>query len=292
MKKQAILILAHKDIDQLIKLCERLTPYFNVYVHIDRKTQIGMKEKEKLTSLDVQWWSMYDINWGSSNIVLATVMLMKKALGNENNSYFHLISGQDWPMEDPVKIYEDFINDQNIYMNYFKAADTEKSGENLIWWVKYYFNYNQINRRSLFGKIYHRVILYAQRIISVNKLKKYGINQNTIYAGEEWVDVPRDALQYALERFEENKNLQRVFANSFCPDEMWLQTILCNSPFRNRINKNIHRYINWINKHGSYPAILDDEDLEKIKNGDYWWGRKISMPISNNLIQKLDKLHD
>lgn len=251
-----------------------------------------MKEKKRLASLDVQWWSMYDINWGSYNIVLATVMLMQKALGNENNLYFHLISGQDWPMEAPSKIYKAFINDQNIYMNYFKAVDTEKSGENLIWWVKYYFNYNQINRRSLFGKIYHRVILYAQRIIGVNKLKKYGINQNTIYAGEEWVDIPRDALQYAIERFEQNKNLQRVFANSFCSDEMWLQTILCNSPFKNRINKNIHRYINWTNKNVSYPAILDEEDFEKIKDGNYWWGRKISMPISNALIQKLDKLHD
>lgn len=292
MKNQAVLILAHKNLDQLIKLCERLTPYFNVYVHIDKKTKIGMKEQKRLASLDVQWWSMYDINWGSSNIVLATVMLMQKALGNENNLYFHLISGQDWPMEAPSKIYKAFINDQNIYMNYFKAADTEKSGENLIWWVKYYFNYNQINRRSLFGKIYQRVILYAQRVIGVNKLKKYGISQNTIYAGEEWVDIPRDALQYAIERFEQNKNLQRVFANSFCSDEMWLQTILCNSPFKNRINKNIHRYINWTNKNGSYPAILDEEDFEKIKDGNYWWGRKISMPISNALIQKLDKLHD
>lgn len=39
MKNQAVLILAHKNLDQLIKLCERLTPYFNVYVHIDKKTK-------------------------------------------------------------------------------------------------------------------------------------------------------------------------------------------------------------------------------------------------------------
>ncbi len=282
------MILAHKDLEQVVKLCEKISPYFEIYIHIDKSTFINNEIKTELTNMNVHWWSVYNVKWGSYNIVLATVMLMKEALKDDQNSYFHLISGQDWPLQDPLTIFNNFVNDQNIYMDYFKAKNTFKAGENLIWWVKYYFNYNQINRRSLFGKIYHRLILLIQRMIRIDKLKKNHLDSDAIYAGQEWVDIPRDALSYAIKEFDSNKAIQRVFETSFCSDEMWLQTILCNSNFKDRINKDIHRYINWTEKNGSYPAILDEEDFDKIKNGDYWWGRKISMPISNELIKRLE----
>lgn len=34
---QAVLILAHKNIDQVIELCKKLSPCFNLYLHIDKK---------------------------------------------------------------------------------------------------------------------------------------------------------------------------------------------------------------------------------------------------------------
>lgn len=286
---QAVLILAHKNLEQVVELCKRLTPYFNIYIHIDRKTSVNSDVLNELDSMHVHYFSKYNVKWGSYNIVLATIMLMKKALENNQNIYFHLISGQDWPMQDPENILNSFNNDNKIYMNYFKADSESKAGEKLIWWVKYYFNYNQINRRSLFGKIYHRVILYSQKALGINKLKKYHMQSSDIYAGEEWIDIPRDALVYAIKTFDKDINLQKVFETSFCSDEMWLQTILCNSTFKSRINKNIHRYINWTEKNGSYPAILDSDDFDEIRKGKYWWGRKISMPVSNELLKKLDE---
>ncbi|WP_295731803.1 beta-1,6-N-acetylglucosaminyltransferase [uncultured Limosilactobacillus sp.] len=286
---QAVLILAHKNLKQVVELSKKLTPYFNVYLHIDKKASINPSLLNELDSMHVNYFSKYNVKWGSYNIVLSTVFLMKKALKNKQNTYFHLISGQDWPMKDPRKIFNDFNDDNKIYMNYFKADDKVKAGERLIWWVKYYFNYNQVNRRSLFGKIYHRIILNTQRVIGIDKFKRYHMESSNIYAGEEWVDIPRDALTYAIKIFDSDTNLKKIFETSFCSDEMWLQTILCNSSFKERIDKNIHRYINWTEKNGSYPAILDVNDYQAIKRGQYWWGRKISMPISKGLIDKLDR---
>ena len=37
------------------------------------------------------------------------------------------------------------------------------------------------------------------------------------------------------------------------------------------------------------PAILDEDDYDKINSGNYWWGRKIERPISNKLIDLLDQ---
>lgn len=286
---QAVLILAHKNIDQVIELSNRLSSSFEIYIHFDRKVTLTNTQKKALDKLHVNYFSKYDVKWGSYSIVRATVDMMKMALDNPKIEYFHLISGQDWPLKEPQTIYSRFENNNKIYMNYWRAVDMRKTGEPEIWWAKYYFNYDQINRRTTLGKIYHRLLLLGQTILRVNKLKKYNIKPEKIYAGQEWIDIPRDALSYAIEYYEKHLELQEIFSTSFCSDEMWLQTILCNSPeYRSRIDKNIHRFIELIEKHGSRPAILDEDDFLKIQQGDYWWGRKIERPISNRLIELLD----
>ena len=287
---QAVLILAHKNFDQINELCNRLKSSFEIYMHIDKKAQLTDQQSLELQKNGVHYFSKYDVKWGSYNIVRATIDMMKMALENPKIEYFHLISGQDWPLMDPELIYSKFENDSRIYMDYWQALNRKKSGEPEIWWVKYYFNYDHVSRRTLFGKIYHRFLLLLQTILKVDKLKKIGIDEKNIYLGQEWVDIPRDALEYAIDYYEEHKELQKVFSTSFCSDEIWLQTILCNSPeYMPRINKNIHRFIEWVEKHGSRPAILDEDDFAQIKQGDYWWGRKIERPISNKLIELLDE---
>lgn len=286
---QAVLILAHKNFNQINELCERLRPSFEVYMHIDKKAQLTGQRSSELKRMGVHYFSKYDVKWGSYSIVRATIDMMKMALENPNIEYFHLISGQDWPLKDPQLIYSDFEENDTIYMNYWRALDMRKTGEPEIWWTKYYFNYDQVNRRTTFGKIYHRLLLLGQTALRVNKLKKYEIDPEDIYAGQEWVDIPRDALSYAIDYYENHPKLQKIFSTSFCADEMWLQTILCNSPkYRSRIDKNIHRFIELVEKHGSRPAILDEDDFGKIQQGDYWWGRKIERPISDKLIKLLD----
>ena len=286
---QAVLILAHKNINQVIELVERLSMTFEIYIHFDRKVTLNEDQKNSLDKAKVNYFSKYDVKWGSYSIVRATVEMMKMALKNPEIEYFHLISGQDWPLKDPKEIYKEFEDDNKIYMNYWRALVMRKTGEPEIWWAKYYFNYDQVNRRTTFGKLYHRLLLLSQTVLRVNKLKKYNVSPQEIYAGQEWVDIPRGALSYAIDYYEKHSELQKIFSTSFCSDEMWLQTILCNSPkYRLRIDKNIHRFIELIEKHGSRPAILDEDDFTKIKQGNYWWGRKIERPISNKLIELLD----
>ena len=92
---QAVLILAHKNIDQVIELSQRLSSCFNVYIHFDKKVSLSEKQELSLKKLNVNFFSKYDVKWGSYSIVRATIDLMKLALENPQNKYFHLISGQD-----------------------------------------------------------------------------------------------------------------------------------------------------------------------------------------------------
>ncbi|CDN25880.1 hypothetical protein LFER_1027 [Limosilactobacillus fermentum] len=285
---QAVLILAHENEGQLLKLVSTLTGTFEVYIHIDQKMALSSEAKEELdTNKRVHYFSKYDVKWGSFNIVRATVGLMKWALKSPSISYVHLISGQDWPLQDPRKIYDYFENNQRIYMDFYRVSDAKKSGESLLWWIKFWFNYDQVNRRSTFGKVYHRVLLVTQRLIRVNRLKKYGFRDGDVFSGQEWIDVPRDALEYAIKIWDTDLRYQKLFSHSFCPDEFWLQTILGDTQYDSRIDCNIHRYINWERENGKTPATLDERDYAAIKKGNYFFGRKVKFPDSTKLLEKL-----
>ena len=55
-----------------------------------------------------------------------------------------------------------------------------------------------------------------------------------------------------------------------------MQTILCNSSeYRKRIINDHHRYIKWEKQHNSYPAILDEHDLDDILTNDYFFCTEI-----------------
>ena len=47
---QAILMMAHRDLEQMIELAEILRKKFEVYIHIDTKMNVSPEEKSKFTA--------------------------------------------------------------------------------------------------------------------------------------------------------------------------------------------------------------------------------------------------
>lgn len=286
---QAILILAHKNAEQVFQLAKKMSIRFEVFIHFDKKMTLTDLQKNKFNKYNIKIYSIYNVKWGSFSIVKATFFLIKEALKNADITYLHLISGQDWPVLSIDKIYEKFERNDKIYLDYEPALYKKKSGEPIILWAKYYYNYDKINRRSFFGKIYHRFLLIVETLLRVDKFKRYKIDEAQIYTGQEWFDMPRDAAQYLILEYESNNSLRKLFSTSFCSDEMLIPTILCNSKFISRIDRNIQRYIIFTKRHGSLPSILDMSDFTNIQTGNYLWARKIESPYSDSLICRVNK---
>lgn len=290
---QAVLILAHKDIDQLLQLTNRLNSTFEVYIHIDKKAHLTGTQKNKLNTLPhVHWISTQNVHWGAWSVVQATIDLMDLALKQSDNSYFHLISGQDWPIKKPQRIYEFFSNNDKLYIWNYESAKYRKAGEPLVDWQKFYFNYDKINRKSTYGKIYHRASIILQTIFRVNKLKNLGIDL-TLYNGSQWVDLPRDAVEYLINYLNDHPNVLHMFKTGFCSDEFWIPTILRNNErFAARIDTDNHRFIDWKERNGSFPAILDQTDLDRIQKSTALFMRKVELPTSQKLIESLGEQND
>lgn len=288
---QAILILAHKNVNQVLRLAKVLNRRFEIYIHFDTKCFISDKDKTFMDDNGIRYISEVDVNWGSWSIGEAAYRLMKIALNNPDISYVHVISGQDWPVRNVDELYEMFENNDKIYMRYIKAEDRVKSHERLIWWQKFYFNYDTVKRRTFFGKFYHRFLIFVQLLLRVNKFRKLGIKLD-IYTGANWMDLPRDAVKYCVDYMESHPEFVKMLQTGCFSDEFWVQTILCNnSEFLKRCKNENHRYIKWVEQYGSNPAVLDASEFEKITEGDFIFARKFDPKYSGELMDKLDEFY-
>ncbi len=286
---QAVLILAHRDFEQIYELSLRLKQRFAVYIHFDKKIILTPDEKSRLESEGINYISEVDVKWGGWSIVEATIKLISFALRDESIKFFHLISGQDWPIKNVDEIYRYFEdNSDKIFLDVQSVKNIKKSGEPVEWWLKYYYNYDKINRRSFSGKIFHRLNISVQTILRINKFKKLDTKVE-FYTGSQWFDVPREVLVYALDYLEKNDELYKLFKTSFCSDEFWLPTILMNSSkFKDRYENYNYHFIKWTEQHGSYPAILDENNFMELRQSKAFFARKFDADISRKLIEKLE----
>ena len=130
---QAVLIIAHKDVDQVIELSQKLRPTFKVIIHFDKKTPVSEVQEQRLQKLGVDYFSKISVNWGSWSIGQVAVELMRRAMHDSQIDYIHLISGQDWPLKPVEEINDFYKNNDNIYLRYYKA-DVKKGHDNALNW--------------------------------------------------------------------------------------------------------------------------------------------------------------
>ena len=98
----------------------------------------------------------------------------------------------------------------------------------------------------------------------------------TVKKGAQWCSLTQDFVAYLIEQEDFVKTL---FSHTFCPDEMFIQTVIFNSPFFKKIKtaeteyEGNMRFIKW--EHGELIPI-DEEDYPKLRDSDRWFARKFS----------------
>lgn len=61
---QAILVIAHKNIDQVTELSKLLRRKFEVYVHVDKKCMVPEPQMNALLSTGAYVLKKVDVRWG------------------------------------------------------------------------------------------------------------------------------------------------------------------------------------------------------------------------------------
>ncbi len=225
------------------------------------------------------------IKWGGTGLLHSMLDLLKLAYSNQDNTYFHMLTGQDIlikPLQDLYLFFDKYPDSNFIEYgdDFMKFAQTSiLAGINRS---QYYHLFDYLNYRG--NKIHRQIEKYFVKTQQLFRMKRKWPFPN-YYQGSGWFSLNRAAVDEILKFMQKN---HRIAEDTFAPDEVIFQSILLNSNTNfNVVNDNL-RYIIWDNQGevGS-PAILTERHFEDMVASHCFFARKIHPEKSKQLIEMI-----
>lgn len=268
--RYAILITTHDNVEiskNLLSLYDDKNIDF--YFLIDKKAKSYNEEvlKDICKKSNVYFVPKINIYWGSFSQIQAEYILLENAV-KKSYDYYHLISGCDIPLYTKNEFFDFF--EQNKGKEFVEYSPKEIAEKNKVQdRVKYYYVFMEsVREKSAIKRkpktFLREFFLKLQKLLKIDRTKgkefQYGSN---------WFDITDDFAKYILK----NKPwVIKHFKKTCCADELFLQTLLFNSPFysnnyyclneKNRILQR-NRYTDWTR---GQPYTFKKEDYNEIIN--------------------------
>lgn len=164
--KHAIIILAHKDLEDLEKLVSYFTTDCYVFIHIDKKVFTHDDIITQLSSLHMVMGILhkYNVNWGGYSILKCEMFMLKYAMKMCNAEYFHIISAQDYP----VRPLDEFLRYFEINKGYdfiqYRSIPNKCWERNTFFRFQYFFPYDYCRTKESLLKWKQRIISFQRKI--------------------------------------------------------------------------------------------------------------------------------
>lgn len=220
------------------------------------------------------------VSWGGGSLINAELILLEEAT-KSNHSYYHLISGVDYPIRSQDYIHKFFLDNYGKeFIKYDENKNRISEFQNRVRY--YYFFQNLIGRNK--GKItallciFQKFLLIVQKMMYINRLKHLHFD---VYKGANWFSITHDMASYIVQN---KKKINKFCKYSFCADEIFLQTMAMVSPYRDKIVNNYLRYIDW--KRGD-PYVFTDDDYQELVVADKLFARKFDDYLSSDIVEKI-----
>ncbi|MDR2930470.1 MAG: beta-1,6-N-acetylglucosaminyltransferase [Propionibacteriaceae bacterium] len=284
MDRQAFLILAHKDDEVFWTLIDMLDyPGNDLFVHMDVKNR---RYLESAISRAVRWARVFhtqrtNVRWGGDSQIRAEFLLLRLATDVGFHDYYHLLSGQDLPIQTQETIRQ-FLS-QNRGKEFVQFA-----GWTFEHWdrVRYYYPLLRAidPRRSRLARGVNHVGVALQKWVGVDRNR--GIE---FQKGGNWFTITDDLARHVVSR---QAWARKVFASTYCCDEVIMQTIVDNSRFRDRLYyppgpgalPSSQRLIDW--SRGG-PYVFRGNDFEEIRGSSALFARKFDSTVDVSIVRRI-----
>lgn len=289
--KHAYMIMAHTNFRTLRTLLELLDDSNNYfYIHIDKKSLENVNDYINLDDFvsPIKFIPSMDVRWGHYSQVACELQLLNSAIKSEYD-YYHLLSGMDLPIKSLKEINGFF---------------EENSGKEFIHFDKYTLGRNELKRVNYYH--YFQPYLKSSRFKLVNSgfsfLNKLGVaiqqlfrrkknNDVVFFKGANWSSITHKLAEYIIS---EEAWIRHVFEKTSNPDEYYLQTLVQNSNFREKLYNQDYddnyqacmRYIDW--KRGN-PYTWRIEDFNTLIESNYLFARKFNEKVDEEIIKEIAK---
>jgi len=276
----AYFIQVHNQPEQLFKLIEKLyQSNIDFYVHVDKKSDLKSFLKEfgekKISFIKKR----VNVHWGGYSQVQATINGLQEIIETGiEYSYITFLSGQDYPIKTNENIQNFFIENPNkAFMEFYSINDSWKEAIPRL--NKYHFT-----DYPFWGSF--QIERFLNFLLPLRK-----IPTNLTFVGKSsWFTITNEHVRYILQYLKANKDFVKYFQFTWGSDEIFFQTILYNSPYKEQMVNDNLRYIDW-SLGSARPKNLTVADFDKLVSSNKLFARKFNREIDAEVIELLDKIN-
>jgi len=273
MMKHAYLILAHNEFDVLAMLVNAIDDSRNdIFIHFDSKVKALPALKTTNANLYILE-DRVDVRWGDVSVVHAEYLLFEKAFHMNEYNYYHLLSGVDFPLKSQDEIHAFCIKNQGKeFIGFYQEEDVAGLDR-------------KVNRYHFFAKDFRydgSAVSFIKKIFRATALRLqllFGMRRNVrveFKKGTQWISITHPFVNLLLN---EKQNILKIYRNSFCADEIFIQTLCWNSVYKSYVfdlkneAEGSQRMIGWQN---NVIKEWKEEDFTKLINSELLFARKFS----------------
>lgn len=305
------ILLAHNQPELLYRIISKLEhPNSFFYVHIDKNSDI-LPFKEILKDINnVYFLSNHQREeglWGGFGIVKASISAMRKIVEQNRSGYTVLLSGQDYPIQDNLKIKSFFKNTQCNFIEsnpmplkkwYYGGMDrlteyrinlSSKRYDYVkipsIWDSKFY---NLKNLEKCYALIIRNMSDKLKLLIKKRKAPYHILP----YAGSQWWALPFNTISKILKFIDDKPNFIKYHQHTLLSDEIFFQSIVEHLKLQDNTMeiKNSITYINWTKKNTTLPVTFTTDDKDELAEAakSFLFARKFNLDTSSTILDWID----
>ncbi|HWQ98882.1 MAG TPA: beta-1,6-N-acetylglucosaminyltransferase [Clostridia bacterium] len=287
--RHAYLITAHNKKEQLFTLLGLINdPQNDIYVHIDKKAQDFPEDELRAAARESRMFFVprLDARWGSEVFIDAIVSLVVLA-SREEHAFYHLLSGVDLPLKTQKEIRAFFDAHAGLE---FVSFERETAKPHVIEGRIARFRW-QRPVHPLLRKLDRRLspaFDAVQKLIGINRIKNAPV---VFQKGGVWFSITHALARYVADNI---ASYRAYYRHSSCADEIWLQTLVANSPFMEKrafmgFDDELAatmRYVDWSGNAAS-PRTLTNADYDMLMESGMLFARKFDDAVDAAVIQRI-----
>lgn len=276
--KHAFLIIAHAEYPVLEVLLRMLDDERNdVYLHVDRRSAALYDQVALFRMKRVALYLLprpMKVCWGDISQVEVEYLLFQTAAAQGPYAYYHLLSGVDLPIQTQDDIHAFFQKHQGKeFVGFWQDARHQRDLDRKV--SRYYLFTKQLKENK--GLTRSFASCCRNVVLAVQKATRYRRTQEMRFMkGPNWVSVTHSFVTWLIEQ---KPFVMKRFRYTLCPDEIFLQTLLWNSSFKDKVyswqdaEQSSLRKIDW--QRGN-PYVWKEQDCEELFRSDKLFARKFS----------------
>lgn len=286
LSKQAYLIITHKNdlgFQTLLKMLD--DPRNDIFIHMDKKnTQYNEAETISLVKKSAVYHvERTSVTWGGISLVNVELLLLKKAISVGRYQHYHLLSGSDLPIKTQDQIISFF--DENMNKEFIRFEKPNYVYQDRTRY--YHFLQDKIGRsHNLFFRGSEILLVQMQKILHIHRNRKIEFQKGT-----QWFSITDGLARYVVEK---ESWIKKVFKYTYCSDEIFLQTILISSPYKNNLyhkefDNDPHAIMRLIDWNRGKPYTFRSSDYDELCESDMLFARKFDASVDSEIIKSIEK---